>query len=143
VYVGLRVATCVDLCLRPATYVYVRLCPATRRRHSLSTRRLHMSTCVYGVDARRHTLVNFIMLFYQIGQLNHSLHSHSALSLCIQFPRIGRGMCTFVYIGLRVSTSVYRVVHNSPFSLPFSPFLPFSSFFARFSPLLQLEVQKG
>jgi hypothetical protein len=50
------------------------------------------------------------MLFYrigQLGQLNHGLHSHSALSLCTQFPRIGRRMCTFIYICLRVSTSVY------------------------------------
>jgi hypothetical protein len=39
-YVCLRAATCVDLRLRPATYVYavisvyMRLRPATRRRHS-------------------------------------------------------------------------------------------------------------
>jgi hypothetical protein len=72
VYIGLRAATCVDLRLRLATYVYavmsvyVWLRLATRRRHGLSTRRLRMSRCVYSIDARRRPSVNFIMLFTPI-----------------------------------------------------------------------------
>ncbi|KAJ7836724.1 Alpha/Beta hydrolase protein [Mycena leptocephala] len=64
-YVGRHAATCIDLWLSPATYVYtemsvyMQLHAATRRRRGPSTRRLRLSTCVHSVDTGRHT---FIML---------------------------------------------------------------------------------
>jgi hypothetical protein len=107
VYVGLRAATCVDLRLRPATYVYtvmsvyVRLRLATRCRHGLSTRRLRMSTCVDSVDARRHTSVSFIMLFYRIGQFMYPVPQN-----WVRYVYICLHQSTCVYIGLCRSTYV-------------------------------------
>ncbi|KAF8214182.1 hypothetical protein K438DRAFT_999046 [Mycena galopus ATCC 62051] len=51
VLVQRHVAMCGDLRLRPATCIYPVICTA-------STRRLSASTCIYNVDASRHTSVN-------------------------------------------------------------------------------------